>query len=181
MMPMGKYTRQQAGIGNDVPRQGQRHVLVALQTVAIVPEVVLGVHVLKVQIGVLAPEDDLVPQDDLVQLVLLGLVLGRQVQEQLLHVPVEQTVQVGAEIEREEAEIVLLPGGAKVRNIFDQHFDGVDLGIGPVVVEEGRCEAAERQEGQDAQRIGEDCVPPGENGVHLELVVVRMLSGVDPN
>lgn len=90
----------------------------SLQTVTIVPEVVLGVHVLEVQVGIFAPQDNLVPQDHLVQLVLLGLVLGRQVQEQLLHVPVEQTIQVGAQIERQESQIILFPGSAKVRNVF---------------------------------------------------------------
>ena len=39
-----------------------------LQTVSVVPEVVLGVHRLVVEHGVLSALDDLVPQDDLVNL-----------------------------------------------------------------------------------------------------------------
>ena len=89
-----------------------------LQTIAIIPEVILRVHVLEVQVGVLAPQNDLVPQHHLVEGVLLRGVLGRQVQEQLLHVPVEQRVQIGAEIERDEAEIVLLPRSAEIWHIF---------------------------------------------------------------
>lgn len=50
-----------------------------------------------------------------------------------------------------------------------QHFDRVDLGIGSVVVEKRRREAAEGQEGQHAQGIGQDCIPPGQNRVHFAV------------
>lgn len=75
------------------------------QTVAVVPEVVLLVEVLQRQLGVLAAHDDLVPQHHLVDGVRLRLVLGRQVDEQLLDVPVEQRRQVRLQVEREEAEV----------------------------------------------------------------------------
>lgn len=83
MLAVGKNVGQQACVGNHVPRQGQRHVLVApetyfffnknsqlkmgvvLEAFSVVPEIVFGVDVFEVQNGVFAPLDDLVPQHNL--------------------------------------------------------------------------------------------------------------------
>ena len=56
---------QSAGVGDDIPRESQSHILVAFQTVTIIPKVIVGVHVLEVQIGVLTAANDLVPKNDL--------------------------------------------------------------------------------------------------------------------
>ena len=100
---------QITSIRDNVPRQGHRHVLVTNQAIPVVPEVVFSVHtetagikIIKsesrvppvVEEGILSPENNLVPQDHLVQLIVGRLVLRRQVQKQLLHVPIEQRVQV---------------------------------------------------------------------------------------
>lgn len=129
-----KDAGQQTGVRYNVIRQHQRHVLVVTvahtmddkkrlrknsehashsphanrashQTVAVVPEVVLLVEVLQRQLSVLSTQDDLVPQHHLVDGVRLRLVLGRQVNEQLLDVPVEKRRQVRLQVEREEAEV----------------------------------------------------------------------------
>ena len=55
--------RKIAGIRDDIPRKSHRDILVADQPVAVVPEVVLGVHASIVQQGVLASQDDLIPQN----------------------------------------------------------------------------------------------------------------------
>jgi len=144
---------QETGVGDDVPREVERDVSVVLQPIAVVPEVVLGVHVLEVQHGVLAAQDDLVPEDHLVELVRGSLVLGGQVQEQLLHVPVEDAGEVRLQVEGHEAQVVLLPRGSVVRDILHQHPNRVDVGLRPVVQEYGGQETAEGEAGQDAQRV----------------------------
>lgn len=56
---------QSAGVGHNVPRERQRHILVTTKAVTVIPKVVIGVHVLEVQIGFLSSLDDLVPQNNL--------------------------------------------------------------------------------------------------------------------
>jgi len=56
---------QSAGVGHNVPRERERHILVTSKTVTVIPEVVVGVHVLEVQVGFLSSLDDLVPQNNL--------------------------------------------------------------------------------------------------------------------
>ena len=51
---------------DDIPGKSQRDVLVADKPVAVVPEVVLGVHAPVVQQSVLASQNDLIPQHYLV-------------------------------------------------------------------------------------------------------------------
>lgn len=57
--------RKQTSIGNDVPRERECDILVATQTISIIPEVVFGIHVLEVEHSVLAAQDYLVPDDNL--------------------------------------------------------------------------------------------------------------------
>ena len=90
----------------------------SLEAVAVVPEVVLGVDALDVDLGVLPAQDDLVPEHYLVQRVLGRLVLGHQVEEQLLGVPVEDRGEVGLQVERQEAQVVLLARGAVVSHVL---------------------------------------------------------------
>lgn len=113
MLAPGHQTGQETCIRNEVPREREGDVLVAprkrrivnkgilgkptscphsLETVSIVPEVVLCVHVLQIQDCIVSPFHNLVPQHDLVQFIVRRLVLGREVQEELLHVPVEQRI-----------------------------------------------------------------------------------------
>ena len=56
--------------------------------------------------GVLRLRDDLIPYDHLVQHVRLGLVLGGDVHEELLHVPVEHRAQVRVNLQREDGLVV---------------------------------------------------------------------------
>ena len=56
---------QISGIWNDIPWEGHGDVLVCDQTVAVVPEVVLGVHAAVVQQSVLPAKNDFVPQHNL--------------------------------------------------------------------------------------------------------------------
>lgn len=58
-------SRQETGVGDDVPAEGERDVFVRAETVSVVPEVIFGVHVLEVQHGVLASQNDFVPEHDL--------------------------------------------------------------------------------------------------------------------
>lgn len=78
-------------------------------------------HILEVQDGIVATLHDFVPQDDLVQVIVLRLVFGSKIQEQLLHVPIEQRIQVSAEIECEMTQVPFLPVGAVVRNILPEN------------------------------------------------------------
>ena len=52
-----------ANIRDDTPGQSQCDVLVADKSVAVIPEVVFGVHAPVVQQSVLASQNDLVPQN----------------------------------------------------------------------------------------------------------------------
>ena len=85
------------------------------EAVSVVPEVVLGVHGPVVEDGILASLNDLVPEYNLVNLVRLGLVLGGQIKEELLHVPVEQRLQVYLQVERQIAEIILEEATVRLR------------------------------------------------------------------
>lgn len=69
-----------------------------LETIAIVPKVILGVHALVVQDSIFTSANDFIPQYDLVHRVSWRLILGREVQEELLNVPVEEWVKVRVQI-----------------------------------------------------------------------------------
>lgn len=75
-------------------------------------------HVLVVEDSVFATQDNLVPQHHLVQLILIRLILGSQVEEQLLDIPVEQGRQVRTQVERDVAQVPFLTRGTIVGNIF---------------------------------------------------------------
>ncbi len=141
------------------------------EAVAVVPEVVLCVQGPVVEDGVLSPLDDLIPNHDLVDGVVLGLVLRRQVEEQLFDVPVKQRRQVGLEVERQEAQVVLLSAGAVVRYMLHDGFDGFDPGVSRVVQEECGSEAQKRQKCQHAHRVRGQGVGPRQHRVHDEFFV----------
>jgi len=164
---------QVTGVRNDVPGQSQCDVLVIQETVSVVPEVVFGVHGPVVEDGILAPLNDLVPEYNLIDLVGLGLVLGSQIKEELLHVPVEQGAQVGLQVKSEESQIVFLPGGRIVGNVFDNHLDRLDLGACPVVEEEGGQETDQRQPGEHRHGVRRQGVGAGQNGVHYWVKELR--------
>ena len=60
-------------------------------------------------------------------LVLWRLVLGGEVEEELLDVPVEERVEVGVEVEGQEAEVVLLAGGRVVGHVLHHHVHSLDV------------------------------------------------------
>jgi hypothetical protein len=60
-----KHVGKKSSVRDDVPAETQSYVLVGSQTVTVIPEVVLGVHVFEVKHCVLSSQDDFVPQDNL--------------------------------------------------------------------------------------------------------------------
>ena len=126
--------RKEPCIWDHIHGQGQGNVLVGLETIAVIPEVVLCVMVLEVHPGVLAPLDDVVPQDYLVNGVVLRTVMGSQVQEYLLCVPVEYSREVTLQVEGQEPEIVLLSSSRVVGYVLhhglpSRHFNVHDLTV----------------------------------------------------
>lgn len=130
---------QHPSVRDNVPVKGEGHILVPSETVSIIPEVIVGVHVLEIQVGILTSLDDLVPENNLglktvsiygttlrkkepewylIQLVVCSLVFSYEEDKQLLGIPVEEGVQVGLQVEHEVAKILLLLLCAVVWNIF---------------------------------------------------------------
>jgi len=107
MLVLSHDTRETARVGHHVPRQRHGHVLVSDQSIAIVPEVVFGGETLVIQNGVLPSLNDFVPQHDLIEFVVHSLILRRQIEEQLLHVPVEEMSQIRLQVPTQESQVVL--------------------------------------------------------------------------
>ncbi|KUI56760.1 hypothetical protein VP1G_10882 [Cytospora mali] len=134
--------------------------------------------------------DDLVPYDSLVGRIIAvvltaGRPLGRDVDKDLLGVPVEQRAEVGVEAELDDG--VLLLGGAVVIGPArdDLRVDGLDGAAGrPLAEEVGACYQEGDDEG-DGGEEAEDGLRPDYGGVHLGVVVgsvgaregERLLSG----
>jgi len=68
-----------SSIWNDVPGEGHGDVFVAHQPIPIIPEVVLGVHAAIVKHSIFTPQNNLVPQHNLVKFVVGGLVLCSEI------------------------------------------------------------------------------------------------------
>jgi hypothetical protein len=78
--------------------------------VALVDKKVLYPRIGVIEDSVLLSSDNVIPEHDLIDRVALGRVLGRDVDEQLLGVPVEEAREIGLEIEREREQVVLRRG-----------------------------------------------------------------------
>lgn len=79
----------------------------------------------------------------LIQLIRLRFIFGRQIQEQLLHIPVEQSTQICLQIEGDEAEIVEFLAGSVVGHVLHQRLDCVDFYICTIIKKNRGDEAAE--------------------------------------
>jgi len=128
---------QVSSIGDDIPGESHCYVFVVDQPIAIVPEVVLGVHAAIVEHGIFAPENNLVPQNNLVQFVVGRLIFSGEIKEQLFHVPVEEGIEIGLEVESEKPQIILLLASGIVWHILHHHLHCVDIGVHLVFIEEG--------------------------------------------
>lgn len=161
---------KKTGVGNHIHGEGQSDVVVALQAVAVVPEVVFRVLVAEVEFGWLTPLDDVVPQHHLIQDIGFGLVVRGQIEEELFGVPVERPAQVGIQVERYEAEVIALAASRVVGHVLHQLLGGGQLHVDQLVVllECGGQRAHQRQSGQHRQREREDGVRPRQQCVHRD-------------
>merc|ERR1719186_683363 len=99
-----------------------------------------------------------------------SFIFSRQIQEQLLHVPVEQGVEVSLQVECQEPKIILFLPGCVVRHVLDHHLDRVYVSMHLVLVEECRQEAEESQASQDRHGVSCQGVSPSEGRVHCDLI-----------
>lgn len=81
--------RQDPSVRNDVPGQRQGDVFIRSESISIVEKEVFGFHVSESQFGVFSSKNDLIPQHDLVQSIVLCCILGREIKKQLFDIPVE--------------------------------------------------------------------------------------------
>lgn len=150
-----------------MPGESQSDIPVSLETVSIVKEKILAFDVFQVQLGVLASQKDLVPEDHLVHSVAFGGIFCRQIKEELLDVPVESLLQIRRDVECDEAQVALLSGSSEVFHFFEQDPGDVQAHGRAPVFEGGGEDAAQGERRHDAQREGEQRVGPGQQGVHL--------------
>jgi len=137
MLPVGHYPGKISSIWDDVPGEGHSDIFVANQPIPIVPEVILGVHTAIVKHSILTPKNNLVPQNNLIKFVVGRLILSSEIKEELLHIPVEQGVEVCLEVKGEEAQIILLLASSIVWHILHHHLHCVYVRVHLVLVEEG--------------------------------------------
>jgi len=88
----GHYPWKVSSIWNDVPGEGHGDVLMVEETISVIPEVILCVHRTVVEEGILTAQDDLVPQNNLIEFISLSFILCCEVKEDLLDVPIEQGI-----------------------------------------------------------------------------------------
>lgn len=150
-----------------MPGESQSDIPVSLEPVSIVKEKILAFDVFQVQLGVLASQKDLVPEDHLVHSVAFGGIFCRQIKEELLDVPVESLLQIRRDVEGDEAQVALLSGSGEVFHFFEQDPGDVQAHGRAPVFEGGGEDAAQGERRHDAQREGEQRVGPGQQGVHL--------------
>jgi len=103
------------------------------QACSIIKEIVFTVHHVEIEEGVLSSSYDFIPQYNLVELVGISGVLSCKVQEELLHVPVEQGLQVRFQVELQEAHIVLRTHSSEIPDILDNLFADTILYTGIVL------------------------------------------------
>jgi len=120
---------------------------VALKTVSIVPEVVFGIHWPVIQDGIFSTLNDFVPQNNLIDDIVLRFIFRSEVQKELFDVPVEKRREISLKIEGKKSEIILLSGRTVIGDMFDDNFDGVHLGMSGVFQEESGQEADKSQAG----------------------------------
>lgn len=56
---------QESSVGDDIPAKGESDVFMTTETIAIIPEVIFGVHVLKVENCVVTTKNNFVPENNL--------------------------------------------------------------------------------------------------------------------
>jgi len=169
MLLVSHDAREAARVGHHVPRQRHRHVLVPDQTVSVVPKVVFRRQTFVIQDGIFAPLDDFVPQNDLVQFIIGRLVFRRQIQKQLLHVPIEEMSKIRLQIPTQEAQVVFWAVRRKVGNVFDEKSHRLNVHLGPVLIEGRGEETAEGESGDNAEGECEDGIRSGQKGMHTRV------------
>jgi len=110
--------RKAARVGHHVPGKAHSHVRVTQQTFSIVPKVILGRETFVIKDGILPTFDDLVPKDHLIELVVCRLVLSSQVNEELLHVPIEEMREISLQIPAQKTQVVLRSISGEIGYIF---------------------------------------------------------------
>lgn len=161
------HKRQDPSNRYNLPGKRQSDIPVSLEAVSVVKEKILAFDVFQVQLGVLASQKDLVPEDHLVHGVALGGIFCRQIKEELLDVPVESLLQIRGDVECDEAQVALFPGSSEVFHFFEQDPGDVQAHGRVPVFEGGGEDAAQGERRHDAQREGEQRVGPGQQGIHL--------------
>lgn len=79
---------QESSVGNDVPAEGESDILVCTKSIAIIPEVIFGIHILKIEYSVVATENDFVPENNLkVEWGVYGLKMGFISYQDSMNVP----------------------------------------------------------------------------------------------
>jgi len=173
MLLVAHDAREAARVGHHVPRERHRHVLVADQTVSVVPKVVFRRQTFVIQDGIFAPLNDFVPQNDLVQFIIRRLVFRRQVEKQLLHVPIEEMSQIRLQVPTEEAQVIFRAIRREIWNVFDEKSHRLDVHIGPVFIESRGEETAKGESRDDAEGECEDGIRSGQKGMHARVSPTR--------
>jgi len=169
MLAVGHYPGKISSIWDDVPGEGHGDVFVAHQPIPIIPEVILGVHAAIVQHSIFSPENNLVPQHNLVKFVVGRLVLCGEIEEQLLHIPVEQRVEVSLEVKGKEAQIILLLASSVVWHVLHHHLHRVYVRVHLVLIKEGGKEAEECEGGEDGHCVRCQRVRASQCCMHFQI------------
>ena len=141
---------QRAGQGHVVPMQLQLHVLPP-QLIGLIHQRILDKDVVLLQhLGVVGVGrlHDFVPQDDLIPRIGLGGILGHDVDEELLDVPVEGRAEVGVDVEGEEGPV---DPAVRFERSEGVEAEVVDDGLGPV----GMAVFAQRRQDRQTQQNGQ--------------------------
>jgi len=166
MLVVSHDARQAARVGNDVPRERHRNVFVANESITIVPEVILCRQTFVIQDCVVSPLNDFVPEDHLIQFVIFGFVLGGQIQEELLDVPIEEMREIRLQVPAQESKIVLWSICREIWNVLNEKSDSLNVNISLMLVESSSEETTKREAGDDAECEGEYSIRPWQEGMH---------------
>lgn len=93
---------------NHIPAQLQSHVPVPKEPLSIIKEVVFGGHIYEVQDSRVSSDDDLVPQNYLVDHILSCGVVDEKYNKQLFGIPIKQVRQISFNREFELSMVLLL-------------------------------------------------------------------------
>lgn len=154
---------EDAHVWNDVHGEGEGDVRIAAQAGTVIEKVVLVVLVSQFQPVVAVAQHDVVPEHNLIDGVLLGLVMSGQVEKQLLGVPVERSTKVGVQIELEEAELADLSIVAEIGHVLNVLIDRLNAHLHRLLVrlQQRGQKAADGHRRQNGQCEGEHRVRSG--------------------